>query len=125
MLAGGGAVGDGCRDPGGRRRQRDEPPGPSRSGGESRHAAGRPNPAPAADGRLEIRAVAAATGKPIEGAAVAWRLRINHGRYQDDEESTTNGDGRAVLEWPGGATVNGLEVTVRKAGFVPYFIQLG
>ena len=82
----------------------------------------RPNLAPAADGRLEIRAVAAATGKPLEGASVSWRLRINHGKEQDTK-STTNGDGLAVLNWPAGATVNGLEVTVREAGFVSYFIN--
>src|SRR5262249_8537110 len=84
--------------------------------------AGQPDPAPAADGRLRIRVVAAATGKPIEGASVSWRLRINQGKSQDTK-STTNGDGRALLEWPRGATLNDLEVTVRKTGFVSYFIN--
>ena len=79
----------------------------------------RPGPVPAADGRLEIRAVAAATGRPIAEASVVWRLRINQGKYKETKNST-DGDGRAVLEWPAGAAVNGLEVTVRKPGFVPY-----
>ncbi len=82
----------------------------------------RPDPAPAADGRLELRVVAAATGQPVEGASVSWRLRINQEKSKNTK-STTNGNGRAVLEWPRGATVNGLEVTVREAGFVAYFIN--
>ncbi len=101
--------------------------------GANRSAAGRPtakagppgerlDSAPAADGRLELRAVAAATVKPLEGASVSWRLAINRGKHQDTK-STTNGDGRAVLEWPRGATVSMLEVTVRKAGVVAYFIN--
>ena len=97
-------------------------PAPGGRAARADTAAERPNPAPAADGPLEIRAVAAATGKPLEGASVSWRLWINHGKHQDTK-STTNGDGLAVLNWPGGATVNGLEVTVRKAGFVSYFIN--
>jgi len=81
-----------------------------------------PRPAPAAHGRLEIRAVADASGRPIEGAAVEWQLRVNHGRSKITKDST-NSDGRAVLEWPDGATVNGLNVTARKPGFVPYSIR--
>jgi len=77
---------------------------------------------PAADGRLEIRAVAAASGKAIEGATVEWRLRINQGRYKKTT-SSTGADGKAVLEWPRGATVNGLELAARKPGFVPYTIR--
>ena len=77
---------------------------------------------PVADGRLEIQAVAAATGRPIEGATVVWQLRINDGRFTKTTNST-DADGRAVLEWPRGATVNGLQVTARKAGFVPYVIH--
>lgn len=77
---------------------------------------------PTADGRLEIQAVDATTGKPLDGAAVVWQLRINNGRYQRKTNSTDL-DGRAVLEWPKGATVNGLTVTARKTGFVPYVIR--
>ena len=77
---------------------------------------------PAADGRLEIQAVAAATGKPLDGATVVWELRVNDGRYHKTT-SSTGGDGRATLEWPRGATVNGLQVTARRAGFVPYLIR--
>jgi len=76
-----------------------------------------------ADSRLEIQAVAAATGKPIEGAAVVWELRINNGRFKKTT-ATTGPDGRAVLEWPRGAKVNGLELAVRKAGLAPYTIYL-
>jgi protocatechuate 3,4-dioxygenase beta subunit len=83
---------------------------------------GRPEPAPAADGRLDLRAVADATGRPIEGAAVEWQLRINNGRSRKTKNSTDR-DGRAVLEWPRGATVNDLDVTARKPGFVPYSIR--
>ncbi len=77
---------------------------------------------PAADGRFEIQAVAAATGKPLKGAEVAWSLGVDEGRPQNGKK-TTDGDGRAVLEWPRGATVNWLSVTVRSAGFEPYRIQ--
>lgn len=77
---------------------------------------------PAADGRFEIQAVAAATGKPLEGATVAWNLRINNEKYKKTT-TTTGGDGRAALEWPGGATVNGITVTARKAGYVPYVVR--
>jgi RNA polymerase sigma factor (sigma-70 family) len=97
-------------------------PAPRGQAAKADTPAERPNPAPAADGRLEIRAIDAATGQPLEGASVSWRLGINHGKHQD-KKSTTNGDGLAVLNWAGGATVNGLEVTVRKAGFVSYFIN--
>ena len=67
-------------------------------------------------------AVADVTGRPIEGAAVEWQLQINHGRFKTTNNSTDR-DGRAVLEWPEGATVNGLNMTARKAGFVPYSIH--
>jgi RNA polymerase sigma factor (sigma-70 family) len=80
-----------------------------------------PGPAPAAHGRLEIRAIADVTGQPIEGAVAEWQLRVNNGRYKTTKSSTDR-DGRAVLEWPSGATVNGLNVTARKPGFVPYSI---
>ncbi len=98
----------------------------STAGAPALQSAGASEGAPAqttADGRLEIQAVAAATGKPLEGAAVDWSLRINNGRYKKTG-SSTGGDGRAVLEWPKWATVNGIQVTVRKAGFVPYVIRL-
>ena len=85
-------------------------------------SSGRPEPVPAANGRLEIRAVADATGRPIEGAAVEWQLQINNGRFKTTKNSTDR-DGRAVLEWPEGATVNGLNMTARKPGFVPYSIR--
>jgi len=62
-------------------------------------SSGRREPVPAADGRLEIRAVAGATGRPIEGAAVEWQLRVNNGRSKTTNNST-NRDGRAVLECP-------------------------
>jgi beta-lactamase regulating signal transducer with metallopeptidase domain len=77
----------------------------------------------AADDRFELQAVAAATGKPIEGATVDWSLRINGGRYRRTT-SSTGPDGKAVLEWPKGATVNTLQVKLRKAGFAPYVIIL-
>jgi beta-lactamase regulating signal transducer with metallopeptidase domain len=73
-------------------------------------------------GKLTLRAVADATGQPIEGAAVEWQLRINNGRFQTTKNSTDR-DGRTVLEWPGGATVNGLIMTARKPGFGPYSID--
>jgi RNA polymerase sigma factor (sigma-70 family) len=85
-------------------------------------SSGRPEPVPAANGRLEIRAVADATGLPIEGATVEWQLRINNGRFRTTKNSTDH-EGRALLEWPVGATVNGLNVTARKPGFVPYSIR--
>ncbi len=77
---------------------------------------------PAEAGKIEIRAVADATGQPIEGAAVKWQLRINNGRYRTTRNSTDR-DGRAALDWPAGATVNGLDVTASKPGFVPYSIR--
>jgi beta-lactamase regulating signal transducer with metallopeptidase domain len=80
-------------------------------------------PAPAADGRLEIQAVADATGKPLEGTTVVSQLRINGGRFTKTT-STTGPDGRASLEWSKGATVNTLWLTARKPGFVPYTIHL-
>ncbi len=79
-------------------------------------------PAPAGDGRLEIQAVAAATGKPIESVSVVWQLRINSGRFTKTTTST-GPDGRASLDWPKDATVNGLHLTARKSGFVPYSID--
>ncbi len=81
-----------------------------------------PATVPVADGRLEIQAVAAATGKPLEGVAVEWQLRINNAK-QNKTTSTTAGDGRAVLEWAKGATVNAVWVTARKPRFVPYAIR--
>ncbi len=76
---------------------------------------------PAVDGRLEIQAVAAATGKPVAGGTVVWSLRVNGGRWKRTTNSI-GGDGRTILEWPKGATVNGLQLTARKEGFVPYTI---
>ena len=80
------------------------------------------NVVPAADGRLEIHAVADATGKPVEGATVEWQLRINSGKL-NKTTNTTGNDGKAVLDWPKAATVNSLSVTARKPGFAPYFID--
>jgi beta-lactamase regulating signal transducer with metallopeptidase domain len=77
---------------------------------------------PAAKDRIEIQAVAAATGKPIEGVTVSWGLRINNGRYQWTRNST-GADGRAVLEWPRGATFDSLDVWAQKAGFAAYLIS--
>ena len=54
---------------------------------------------------------------------VAWSIRINNGRSRRTK-GATGSDGRAVLEWPKGATVSALEVTVRKAGFVPYMLRV-
>ena len=51
-----------------------------------------------------------------------WDLRIDGGRFKKTT-TTTGGDGRAALRWPAGATVNNLQVTARKAGFVPYVIH--
>jgi hypothetical protein len=79
--------------------------------------------APSAGGRFEIQAVSAATGNAIEGATAEWSLRINGGRFTRTT-SATGPNGLAVLEWPKGATVNALQVTVRKAGFAPYMIIL-
>ncbi len=76
---------------------------------------------PAADGRLEIHAVADATGKPLEGATVEWQLGINSGKL-NKTTSTTGSDGKADLDWPKAATVNSLSVTARKPGFAPYII---
>lgn len=78
--------------------------------------------AAAADGRCEIQAVADASGKPVEGVAVTWQIRVDNGRYKKTA-GQTNGDGRAALDWPKGATVNGLWVTARKVGFATYSIN--
>ena len=86
------------------------------------HASHPPLAQPAADGRLEIHAVAEATGKPLEGATVEWQLRINSGKL-NKTTSTTGSDGKAVLDWPKTATVNSLSVTVRKPGFAPCIIH--
>ena len=120
---GAGAGRDGDRAPGGRPAGRSPRASPDQAAPVGTSSV-RPEPAPAANGRLEIRAVADATGRPIEGAAVEWQLRINNGRFKTTKNSTDR-DGRAVLEWPEGATVNGLNMTARKAGFVPYSIRLG
>jgi hypothetical protein len=81
-----------------------------------------PTERPAVDGRLEVRAVADATGRPIEGASIEWRLQINHGKV-NRTTIATDGDGRAVFDWPSGSAVNTLEMTARKAGLVPYMIR--
>ena len=93
----------------------------------SRTAFGQPtsvaqNDVPAPDGRLEIHAVADATGKPLEGAIVEWQLRINGGEL-NKTTSTTGSDGKAALDWPNAATVNSLSVTARKPGFAPLIIH--
>lgn len=75
----------------------------------------------AAAGRLEIKVVSGATGRPIEGAAVEWDLRVDGGRFTKTT-ATTGEDGRAALPWPARATINNLHITARKAGFVPYMI---
>ena len=54
-----------------------------------------------ADGRIEIQAVVAETGKPLEGASVVWQLRINSGK-NNKTTGMTDAHGRAVLEWPKG-----------------------
>jgi Carboxypeptidase regulatory-like domain len=96
-------------------------PVPSALAGELEVFRGQSDGQPA-DGRIEIQAVVAETEKPLEGASVVWQLRINSGK-NDKTTSTTDARGRAVLQWPKGAIVNSLSVTVHKAGFVPYNLR--
>ncbi len=95
--------------------QQSAKPAPAAAGDESLAA-------PTADGRFEVQAVAAATGKPIGGVTVVWELRINSGRFTKTT-ANTGPDGRATLEWPAGASVNDLQLTARKPGVVPYIIH--
>ncbi len=85
-------------------------------------APNRPTASEAADGRIELHVVADATGQPIEGAEVQWSLRVDQDK-STRPKGTTDRDGKTSLEWPKGATLNWLDFTVRKPGFVPSMVR--
>ena len=71
-------------------------------------------------GRLIVRAVAAATGEPIEGVSISYRGRF--GEKSQDATVITGEDGIAAIEWPPGAMVHRLWFTASAPKLVPIHI---
>ena len=74
-------------------------------------------PAPQTSGKLTLRAVAAATDRPIEGVSIEYRGRFDG---KDRKRTAATGkDGLATIEYPAGIPIESFEITARKAGFAP------
>ncbi len=72
-------------------------------------------------GTLTLRAIAAVTDQPIEGVSIAVRSR-SVGTNQT-RTFATGKDGRATIDYPPDAQFENVDITARKAGFVPICIR--
>ncbi len=75
--------------------------------------------APKEGGRMEVRAVEAAGGRPLEGVSIFFQGRFD-GKLRQGTV-VTGKDGKAVVEWPDASKVEYLKLFTTKSKFVPIY----
>jgi beta-lactamase regulating signal transducer with metallopeptidase domain len=75
--------------------------------------------APKEGGRMEVKAVEAAGGRPLEGVSIFFQGRFD-GKLRQGTV-VTGKDGKAVVEWPAASKIEYLKLFTTRSKFVPIY----